>query len=465
MGPDAPLAPDDFPDFPLASPDPPRASPMPMAASPGGTPHSPPPPPPPIASSIGAGAPMQASHTAAASAPLPVATTSSSLDPDPLAQTVHLAGGSLAASGLGASRAYRLRDVHGEETTLERRDVVRMIRDGTLGPEDNLAEAGSEFKLAREFEDLRRYFQLRQAPVAAPSLRSGAPLLACGKHPALPAAWCCGMCGAYWCEACAPRRAMGNTWVTPCPHCSEPCMAVVAPAEVVPFWREIGAVFAYPVKGWGALMWIMYAAMSWISGFMWLAGLLVYFLLVVYCMLIVKDSAEGGRKVPDWPDFSMWWEIVARGFRGVACTFIALLPLGAFGIFMFMTFGASLKTPQGLIAAGFLLVIGGLPLILFTCVYYPMVFLIASVFDTIVPALNPVLIFKAIARIPFDYTIALIFIYPLMLAGFLLSLPFYKIPIIGGFPAAIVNTYFTFVWLHVLGRMAHQCEARLNWTT
>src|SRR5262245_17976365 len=447
---------DEFPDFPLADPG--------ALAAPPATPLVAVPAMPPAATRSPLPAPSLSSALPLSPAPPPAAPRAQggAAESDPLAATVHLAAGALAGA---TQRTYRWRREPEVEATLERRDVIRLIRDGSLGHDDELAEGNGSFRPAGELEDLRRYFQMREAPMDAPSpVRSSGPLLGCANHPATHAAWCCGMCGSYWCAACALPKRVANTTVTMCARCSEPCMPVAAPVEVVPFWKEIGSLFTYPVKGWGAAMWLMYAAMSWISGFMWLAGLLLFFFLTTYSMLIVKDSAEGNRKVPDWPDFSQWWEVIARGFRGVACSVIACLPLIAFIVFLFKFGGTTVDSAEGLARLGIWAVIGGLPLLLFTVVYYPMVFLIASVFDTITPALNPILIFKAIARVPFDYTIALIFIGVLAVTGVVLSIPFRFIPIVGGLPAAIVNTYFTFMWLHVLGRMGHQCEARLNWT-
>jgi len=238
----------------------------------------------------------------------------------------------------------------------------------------------------------------------------------------------------------------------------------------VPFWREIQSLFVYPLKGWGAAMWIMYSILLWFAGIvlsmgplMWFAGFSLYFFTVTYTTMIVKSSAEGGRKVPDWPDVSDWWDIIGRGFRGLATQIISFLPLIAFGYFVFRTYGTSVEQPSDLLKVAGVFLLGAIPLAIFTFVYYPMTFLIVSVFDTIVPALNPVLIFKAIARIPVDYLITLVFIAVLGIAGAIFSYPFRRIPVIGGLPAAVINSYFTFVWLHVLGRMGHQCEGKLNW--
>jgi len=428
----------------------------------------------PLAASAAVAGRPSAPPPSAAPAPLLAAPPAhAQRDTDPLAETVHLTAASFgAAMAGGAQRAYRWRDTQGEETPLERRDVIRLIRDGSLRPEDNLAADGSAFQQAGEFEDLKRYFQMRLAPVSVPAAGRGAgPLLGCTKHPQTHAAWCCGMCGSYWCQACAPQKRISSTAVTPCPHCSELCMPVQAHVEVVPFWREIGELFLYPVKGWGAAMWIMYSLIVWFSQVVIALGVLNLFLwaclnffALTYSMRIVKDSAEGGRKVPDWPDFSEWWEIIGRGFRGFLCTVIALLPLAAYGFLIWKTFGAGAAKPADVLKAAGIFVLGAIPLGVFTAIYYPMVFLIASLFDTILPALNPILVFKAMARIPLDYTIALIFIYVLVITGAVLSVPFHFIPLIGGLPAAIVNSYFTFIWLHVLGRMAHQCEERLNWS-
>src|SRR5262249_653666 len=157
------------------------------------------------------------------------------------------------------------------------------------------------------------------------------------------------------------------------------------------------------------------------------------------------------------------WEIIGRGFRGFLCTVIAFAPLVAYGYLVWKMVGEGGESLADLVKAAGIFVIGAVPLLIFPAISYPLVFLIANIFATIIPPLNPVLIFKAIARIPFDYTIALFFIYVLLVTGAVLSSPFNFIPIIGGLPATIVNSYFTFIWLHVLGRMGHQCEGRLNW--
>lgn len=247
-------------------------------------------------------------------------------------------------------------------------------------------------------------------------------------------------------------------------------MPIQSQVEVVPFWQEIGSLFLYPFKGWGAAMWIMYSILLWFGKIVismgpltWFAGFSLYFFTVTYTTMIVKSSAEGARKVPDWPDVSSWWDIIGRGFRGLAAQIISFLPLIAFAYFVARTYGAGITEPSDLVKVAGIMLLGAIPLAIFTFVYYPMAFLIVSVFDTIVPALNPLLIFKAIGRIPKDYTIALVFIAVLALAGGTLSYPFRYIPIIGGLPAAIINSYFTFVWLYVLGRMGHQCEEKLNW--
>jgi hypothetical protein len=140
---------------------------------------------------------------------------------------------------------------------------------------------------------------------------------------------------------------------------------------------------------------------------------------------------------------------------------LSLLPLGAYLYFSYKVF--PIGDGSDIRVWGPMFAIGLLPLLAFTVAYFPMAFLIACLFDTVLPALNPLLIFRAIARIPMEYALAVALCLGFAAAGFLLALPLRFVPVLGGLGAAIVSSYFQFIELHIIGRMAHLTEQKLNW--
>jgi hypothetical protein len=207
----------------------------------------------------------------------------------------------------------------------------------------------------------------------------------------------------------------------------------------------------------------MFVLISWAVPWLGLtAGTLLGFFLLAYGMKIVKDSSEGGTEPPDWPEFSSWWEIVGRGVRGVVCLAVAAAPLAALLVFMARISPAGIAEGSG--GRGALVLAGLIAFSLLTASYFPMAFLIACLFDTFAPALNPAVIFRAIGRIPGPY--AAVVAAGLCLAGASAAATWSlrPIPVFGSLAAAAISSYALFVQFHMLGRLAHLCEARLEWT-
>jgi len=113
------------------------------------------------------------------------------------------------------------------------------------------------------------------------------------------------------------------------------------------------------------------------------------------------------------------------------------------------------------IGAGFLL--GNAVLILMVALYYPMCLMIAAIFNTIAPALNPTVIARCITRIKADYAMALVFCGLLMAAGVAGKMVLSIIPIGGAILSALLGSYLMFIQMHILGWTAHQGRDRLNW--
>jgi hypothetical protein len=107
----------------------------------------------------------------------------------------------------------------------------------------------------------------------------------------------------------------------------------------------------------------------------------------------------------------------------------------------------------------------GVNLILFVAIglYFPMCLMIAAIFNTVFPALNPVLILRCIGRIKFDYFICLLICGVMGFISFVAQAILGIIPILGPIVGAFIATYFAFIQMHIFGWTAYQGWDRLNW--
>jgi hypothetical protein len=349
-----------------------------------------------------------------------------------------------------------------------------MIRAGELEPDHLLSSTHEEAAWVRagEVEELEYYFRLKSreggrsqesrttpaVPVAA-----GAVALTCSSHAGREATHSCARCAVSYCSECVRETRFGVHVAKCCPRCQEPCMKVVKPRDVRPFWRDIPRILRFPLTGGGLIMLFFYGVIGILAQLAPIFGILFYFFLLTYNMLIVQESARGRDRLPDWPDFSSWWEIVARGIKGYVVTIVCLLPLIAFNFAVFGTvgFGGAMEGSLGWIGVWLL---GNIVLAAACFIYYPMALGITSVFNTIAPILNPLLVLKAIGRVRMEYAAVLLFFLlswiPPACVDFALRLggvPFSGV--ISAFPYA----YVIFAQMHVLGWTLYEAEDRLSW--
>jgi Protein of unknown function (DUF4013) len=197
----------------------------------------------------------------------------------------------------------------------------------------------------------------------------------------------------------------------------------VAPVEIQTlFGRAISAI-PYPVAGGGVFFLASYCALLFLGSlfpvFFPLSTFLVIFLFLanLYPLEIVRVSAEGEKSLPHWPDGSDIVEWIRRGGKILVVTAIALAPLIAFNVWILRRMipriapvVAQLKGPGAWpaleFAAGAWLptFLWGNALLLIVCLaYYPMSLAFAAVWDTVWPALNPLLIARGIRSCGLDY--------------------------------------------------------------
>src|SRR2546426_128415 len=281
--------------------------------------------------------------------------------------------------------------------------------------------------------------------------------LVCASHPEREAEFLCAACPRFLCSSCVTEARYATAVVRLCPACGEPCQPLGKVRSITPFWQDMPGVLKYPVTGWGPVMMIFYAAIALLAALAPLGFLLTFFLLT-YNMLIVQASAGGRRSLPDWPDFTSWWEIIGRGIKAVVVTGVSLLPLIAVNVAAHSMSGGMIRAPvswldvRGAASAGLPVVLAQLLAALFFLFYYPMALGITSVFNTIAPILNPALVLKAVARIPMEYAWVVGFFVASGLVEAVLSFVLEAgVPVLGRVVASIGWAYVTFVQMHVLG--------------
>jgi pSer/pThr/pTyr-binding forkhead associated (FHA) protein len=302
----------------------------------------------------------------------------------------------------------------------------------------------------------------RLAPPAAAS---------CKSHPRSNARFACPKCGYHFCELCVSTRQSGGRARQFCRACGVECAPLgVRPAVVVPqaqsFAGRLGGAFLYPFKGDGMILLatgtICYAiinAASFFAQFAFLYGMVVILMvtvfatgyLICYLQRILTSSAIGEDEMPDWPDFSGFSDILGPFLQFLGTVAACFLP--ALAVSLFVAHDNPWAGP-GKVAAT-----------LFGCACFPMAFLAVSMFDS-VAALNPLLIFPSILRIPLQYVVTV-----LLLAGVLalrwkgeaflerlLPLPF-LVRIVYGF----AGLYLLTVEMRILGLLYLANKDRLGW--
>lgn len=418
--------------------------------------------------------------------------------------------GAPAPAGQALRQRFRIRLQDGGEMVRSSLDLIRLIKDGRLRPEDEIAAEGSlAWRRAEDLAELSRYFELRAGveQEAAVPVRS-AP--ACVNHRSAFSSWRCGSCGEYFCGECVKIERIGGTQTVPCPFCGQLCRPFAEETPSASLWQDLPRILRFPLVGWGPFYWVVCAILSWMTPFSGaFGGPFMAFFLLVYDVLVVRHAASGRRELPTWPGFSLWSAAASRALYALAIVLIAIAPLALSARLMLdpafspahsenhaddsglegpvdggadvgassaavalrtghasdMTTAAAQpsaleKARSASLAVKALLFLG----FLLAVSYLPMALLMVSVLDRRSAALNLLSVIRAIRRAPREYAGAVLLCVGMTLAGALLASPFYSMPVLGGAGVAMIGTYFLFLQLHVLGRMANQCKSRLGWS-
>jgi len=282
----------------------------------------------------------------------------------------------------------------------------------------------------------------------------------CKNHPTVPAGWQCKSCHDYFCDQCIKVLNFRNETLRICPLCKGLCRELMPEEEQVkPFFELLPDAFPYPFKGKGKIMLIAGAIFFWLLELIAsvsLFGLAIMFFvggyLVSSMFRIIGSSANGDEELPDWPDFSDFWNDIINPVFLICATVVASsLPV----IFCFFLFG---RSDQSIFLSNplfWLAIIAGM-------FYFPMGLLAVALFNRVL-ALNPLLVVVSILKVPMEYLVAcvlLLFIYGANLIGNALT---GFIPFLGGLLGWFLSLYLLMVEMRVLGLLYYTNKKRLKW--
>ncbi len=232
----------------------------------------------------------------------------------------------------------------------------------------------------------------------------------------------------------------------------------IVKAQKKPFNEIIEEALKYPFvrKGYltifvGALI-FGFISMIPLIGFLllYLAG---YPYLLAYMFKILQYTEAGRETLPEWPEFTDWWESIYRPFFLYDTAILAaVLPLIIFLVIFFIFPG---------VLSVILLLIG----ILLAGGYFPIALIAVAVNENFFSPFNYPLLINSIKRIWRSYFITVIVLLFAVFIDWLLIVflvPF-TTPFIGPFVFWIISIYFLVVEMRILGYVYYQNKNLLNW--
>jgi hypothetical protein len=248
--------------------------------------------------------------------------------------SVQAAPGKMPAS---AADGWHLRTSAGESGPHPLSGVRDRIRKEELFAHDEVLLPGqTHWVKAGDAPDLKRYFALKAKTAPGPSPAGAPPEVTCRNHANARADWLCNTCPATYCPVCVMVRDIGTVrGVRTCPTCANACQPIAHPKVVVPFWTDIPALLAYPVRG---LAWIAIVLCSLATGGAFLASyaglyggggaFILTMSIYAYHLYILRKSARGDTRLPSLGDVeNIITDLVVPGLKSFVVSLVVVIPM------------------------------------------------------------------------------------------------------------------------------------------
>ncbi len=237
------------------------------------------------------------------------------------------------------------------------------------------------------------------------------------------------------------------------------------------FGNSFSHAFTFPLTGHGIQMIITMPVMAIVASFMPFLGLIMpfaYLGLYYGCLIDVMRSASGGlRFKPEIQLSDFVSEMLLPGLKLVIVMLVvafvpfvaaaAGLGIGAAALGLGPDSGSLTSVLFGS-AAGLSL----LAVLIFIAVYLPMSVAISGIYNAVIDAVNPVVIFRSIAKIPGEYALVALFLYGLIGVSMVLQAAM-SVHWTLSLLAPAVSFYLNAVAVSRLGFMSHTNKEKLGW--
>ena len=317
------------------------------------------------------------------------------------------------------------------------------------------------------------------APAGEPSPEEplGSPD-ACYAHPETGAVRVCTACHRHLCEACL--KTMGGASnvkpVLACGACGGPTMALKKRERWTPFHKDMVQVLGSPFQGHALFYFAFLSFLEVLKvpcRFAPMVGLAAIFILVclqyTFYIHLVREVANGSYTFPEWPETNNFMDMVMVFLKVLVVALVSVVPalllacLGGAGLVGMAGLSGRAGIGGAMAAAALPILVATALIFLFYLTYLPICVAIVAIFNTVLPALNPVLIIRIIFRLGAPYFTAV-----LLWAAFIvieggIGWVLGHVPVLGAVVAAPFSVYFTLVSAYVLGRVCYENEEKIGW--
>lgn len=274
----------------------------------------------------------------------------------------------------------------------------------------------------------------------------------CDRHPTQTAWWLCPRCFKNLCPQCIAKRTTGHfqdQTLYFCPRCNVEANPQELSQVIPPFWARLHRFFVYPLASIPSVAIIL--VLSLLATLINKTGLVFFGVQIILWSVMVKYSFESLRSTAEGrlspPPLSE--KVLVENFGIVIKQIVLYAALGAIFIFVVAPTG-----PFFMIAY-----------LIFCALTLPSMLTILIINESIIQALNPVVVVGVIFRIGWSYLLLLFFL--LLLSGAPAALHYTVIQHLPEklqfFLLTVASNYYTLITYHMLGYVILQYHHRVGY--
>ncbi|MEN8141740.1 MAG: hypothetical protein ABFR97_11025 [Thermodesulfobacteriota bacterium] len=272
--------------------------------------------------------------------------------------------------------------------------------------------------------------------------------ITCSLHPAKPAHFQCHKCDTTYCGQCViKRRAPRYGQMTSsyfCPSCDIPAEQLPVGNFIEPFWTRLAKFFTYPVQTYPLILIGILATLTAILPTSLLTKVFCFVVSTKYAYGVLLSTAQGNLKPPK-PTV----ELINSDAQQVFKQYLLFAICGGLSSLIFSF--------SGIFGAGLF----GLTVFLLM----PAMIMVLVTTDSVVAALNPMIVVPVVARIGWRYLLVLVFLIflPAGPAAILHLLPEALPLALIIFLAALLQHYYTFITYNLMGYVLLQYHDEIGY--